>query len=128
MLPSLLIDTYRRYKQDTDDIATWLATTAKRFGFSADLLTNNAQDKDQKSQRLKGKARKKAKEAAESSATNTSRASSNSVPKYTIGIKDFVTLAEYLAHKADLKIPAPFWATIERAIHLRKEHGDYHAL
>jgi hypothetical protein len=61
MLPSPLADTYRRYKQDTDDIATWLATTAKRYGFSSDLLTGSSKfPAQEKSKRLKGKARKEA--------------------------------------------------------------------
>ncbi|KAH8696777.1 hypothetical protein GQ44DRAFT_719095 [Phaeosphaeriaceae sp. PMI808] len=123
MLPSLLTDTYHRYKQDTDNIATWLATTAKRFGFPADLLTGNAQSKAQKSKRLKGKARNKAKQTA-----SASKPSSTSLPKYTICVKDFVTLAEYLAPKPDVKVPARLWASIERAIRLRQIHNHYHAL
>jgi hypothetical protein len=31
MLSSLLADTYRRYKQDADAIATWLASTRKEW-------------------------------------------------------------------------------------------------
>ncbi|KAF2098673.1 hypothetical protein NA57DRAFT_56322 [Rhizodiscina lignyota] len=128
MLPSLLADTYRRYKQDTDDIAIWLATTAKKFGFSADRLTGNAQSKVQKSQRLKGKARNSAKATAKSSSANGTKQHANSLPKYTIGVKDFVMLAEYLAPKPDLEIPVQFWASMERAIRLRTVHNDYHAV
>ena len=128
MLPSLLTDTYRRYKQDTNDIATWLATTAGRFGFSMDLLTSNETSKVQKSQRLKGKARNKAKKAAKGNTVSPSEPPSITLPKYTIGVKDFVTLAEYLAPKADVRVPARLWASMERAIRLRRTHNDYHAL
>ncbi|KAF2472334.1 uncharacterized protein BDR25DRAFT_312893 [Lindgomyces ingoldianus] len=127
MLPSLLTDTYHRYKQDTDNIATWLATTAKRFGFPADLI-GKAQNKVQKSQRLKGKARNKAKQIAKSNAASASKPSSTSLPKYALCVKDFVTLAEYLASKPDVKVPAQLWASIERAIRLRQMQTDYHAL
>lgn len=124
MPPSLLADTYRRYKQDTDDIATWLVTKAKLFGLSPDLLLGNSKTPaQQKSKRLKGKARKEAKQG---SSSNTSPKPSTSAPKYTIAIKDFITLAEFLAPKPDVKVPAPVWETIERAISLRQGHMDYH--
>jgi len=125
MLPSLLADTYCRYKQDTDDIATWLATTAKRFGLSSDILTGNSKiPAQQKSKRLKGKARKEAKQV---SSSDTSPKPSTSAPKYTIAVKDFITLAEFLASKPDVKVPALVWETIERAISLRQDHNDYYA-
>ncbi|OAG04281.1 uncharacterized protein CC84DRAFT_1206013 [Paraphaeosphaeria sporulosa] len=125
MLPSLLADTYHRYKQDTDDIATWLATTARRFGFSSDILTGNSKiSAQQKSKRLKGKARK---EGKQTSSTDTSLKPSTFAPKYTIAVKDFITLAEFLAPKLDVKVPTPVWETIERAISLRQGHNDYHA-
>lgn len=125
MLPSLLADTSRRYKQDTDDIATWLATAAKRFGFSSDILTGNSEiPAQQKSKRLKGRARKEAKQI---SSSVTSLKPSTSAPKYTITVKDFITLAEFLALRPDVNVPAPVWETIERAISLRQAHNDYHA-
>lgn len=128
MLPSFLTDTYYRYKKDTQDIATWLATTARRFGYPADLLAGNSASEAQKGQRLKGKARKKTKHAAKPSVANGSNPSHTPLPKYTIGVKDFVSLAEYLAPKPDLNVSPQFWESIERAIRLRKEHGDYHSL
>lgn len=128
MLPAIPLGTYRRYKQDTDDIATWLATTAIRFGFSADRLSRVTQNNVLKSQRLKGKARKLAKNAAKSNSVNSPKILSKPLSKYTIAVKDFVTLAEYLGSRTDLKIPELLWASVERAIRLRKTYGDYHAL
>src|SRR3984885_2124208 len=97
MIPQILTDTYHRYKQDTTAIATWLATTARTFGFSFDVQSA-ATPPVQKSQRLKGKARKLAKgPATQGNATSSPPASTSSTPKYIIPIKDFVTLAEYLA-------------------------------
>lgn len=125
MLPPLLVDTYRRYKQDTDDIATWLATTAKRFEFSSDILQGDSKTTAQdKSKRLEGKVRKEAKQVGSS---NTSLKPSIPAPKYTIAVKDFIALAEYLAPKPDVKVPASVWESMERAISLRQSHNDYHA-
>ena len=128
MLPSLLSDTYYRYKSHTNDIATWLAITAQQFGFSANLLNNNLQSKVQKSQRLNGKARKRAKETSKISAVTASKPLLNSPPKYTIAVKDFIMLAEYLASNVDVHIPAHIWISINEAILLRKMHSNYHTL
>ena len=125
MIPQILTDTYHLYKQDTETIAIWLATTAKKFGFSADL--QGAKPAVLKSQRLKGKARKLAKEAAaQSITTGLPPVSTSSAPKYTISVKDFIMLAEYLAPKSDLKIPANVWESINRAIRLRQMHSGHH--
>ena len=57
MLNSLLTSSYLQYKSDTDTVASWLANTAIKCGYPADLLTKGKQ-KPQASGRLKGKARK----------------------------------------------------------------------
>jgi hypothetical protein len=125
MIPQILTDTYHLYKQDTETIAVWLATTARKFGFSADL--QGAKPTVLKSQRLKGKARKLAKEAtAQSITTGLPPVSTSSAPKRTISVKDFIMLAEYLAPKTDLKIPASVWESINRAIRLRQMHSGNH--
>ncbi|KAF2011118.1 hypothetical protein BU24DRAFT_472274 [Aaosphaeria arxii CBS 175.79] len=111
MFPSTLTNTYHRYKQDTDNIATWLATTAQRFGFcgdlvSADLITRNSHNQVQKSKRLKGKARAKAKQDAKVNAASMPNSPSRSMQKYAVSVKDFVTLADYLASKPGVTVPA----------------------
>jgi hypothetical protein len=35
-----LKSSYKQYKEDTDAVATWLATTAKKCGYAVDLLVN----------------------------------------------------------------------------------------
>jgi hypothetical protein len=66
MRPEFLTSSYLQYKSDTDAVASWLATTAKKCGYPQDLVTSsNPEDKQQRSsQRLKGKARKMARDAA----------------------------------------------------------------
>lgn len=44
MLPSFLKGTYAIYKEDTDSVASWLAATARRGGYSLDLLSTVAGD------------------------------------------------------------------------------------
>lgn len=128
MFPSLLTDTYEKYKRDTNDIATWFATTAKQLGCSAFLLSGEEKTLPipLKSQRLKGKARTLAKEAA--GKENTTSNPSKSRSKYTISVNKFVKLAEYIASRPGVHVPTKLWASIERAIRLRKQHADYHTL
>ncbi|KAF2670732.1 hypothetical protein BT63DRAFT_423031 [Microthyrium microscopicum] len=126
-LPSFLaLNTYRRYKQDTDTIATWLATTARKFGFSSDLL--QAPEKPvQKSGRLKGNARKQAKKLAGSGAIDGSlKPHEPAVPRYTIEVSDFITMAEYVAGKKTLSVPSSILSTLNRAIKLRKDHSSFY--
>ncbi|KAG6011990.1 hypothetical protein E4U43_007999 [Claviceps pusilla] len=122
MLPSALVSTYQQYKEDTNSIAAWLASTAKAVGFSADLLSPVSSQASSTSTsasggRLKGKARKTAKkQAAPSPAVPTQ-------PTYVIRIKDFVRLAEHIASKA-VAVPREFDQTIQRVIAARSGFGD----
>ncbi|KAI0156453.1 hypothetical protein GGR57DRAFT_463469 [Xylariaceae sp. FL1272] len=114
MVLSALSSTYQLYKQDTDSVAAWLASTAKSLGFSDDLDGESGP-----SRRLKGKARTKGKKQAAKSKPTPSSAS----PKYVIHIKDFVPLAEYIAGKSE-SVPASFRQTISRVIAARSGFGD----
>lgn len=70
MLPAPLVSVYQQYKQDTDSVASWLASTAKACGYPADLL------------KPVGQAKKKAKHKHK-----------NTSSKYVVALKDFVPLA-----------------------------------
>lgn len=79
--------TYRQYKADTDSIAGWLVKNALRCGLKISAPAPTT--------RLKGKARKQARDAA----TNGS---------YTINISDFGRLAKAIADfKPPFSIIAP---------------------
>lgn len=68
---------------DTDAVASWLTSTARKYGYAADLLARDKQ-KQQGSGRLKGKAKNLAQNVS------TKPTPSNSpVQTYTIAIKDF---------------------------------------
>ncbi|KAJ9612123.1 hypothetical protein H2200_003720 [Cladophialophora chaetospira] len=127
MLPQYLHSTYLQYKSDTDEIATWLATTAKRCGFAADLLIATDPDKPKK---LKGRARMLAKQAAKAEAAKhgeaaTSLTPATKAPKYTVAVKDYLPMAQNITafHKPPVKVPDSFAKTLDRAISLRKQVG-----
>ncbi|THZ80312.1 hypothetical protein D6C84_07552, partial [Aureobasidium pullulans] len=122
--------TYAIYKEDTDSVASWLASTARRCGYSVDLLTaTTGGASDQKAP--KKKKRKKAKTSKPAEATPTQQKSSNppssSLTTYTIAVKDFVPLAEYIVafQKPPVKVPSSFVGVLNRAIALRKKHNSW---
>ncbi|KAF2743197.1 hypothetical protein M011DRAFT_471557 [Sporormia fimetaria CBS 119925] len=106
MLPGNLSSTYSRYKQDTDAIASWLATTAKRFGYVAEAQSRNA----------RRNAARKAKKENKNTPTHTGR------PTYTVALKDFSVLAKFIAQKEDPKIRVPerLAALLDRTITARQ--------
>ncbi|KAI1754847.1 hypothetical protein F4782DRAFT_463396 [Xylaria castorea] len=121
MVLSALSSTYQLYKQDTDSVAAWLASTAKSLGFSSDSssATTSAtpSSKTIGGGRLKGKARAQAKKKE-----TPKRPPPSTAPKYIINIKDFVPLAEYVAEKAT-PVPETVRATIDRVIAVRVGFG-----
>ncbi|KAK8170849.1 hypothetical protein BKA80DRAFT_338964 [Phyllosticta citrichinensis] len=115
---------YQQYKEDTNTVASWLATTAQSHGYPQDLLLNqnlnNAHTPcPQSTRRLKGKKRMEAKQAA---ATSSGAARK---PTYVIAINDFIRLAQFIAAKRKplVKVPVYFTEALERAIKNRKKHG-----
>jgi hypothetical protein len=65
MSPCIFYSTYRKCKDDTNNITSWLATTAKRCGYQPDLLLAEAATSGQQTApKLKGRARKLAGDAA----------------------------------------------------------------
>ena len=133
MLPSVLQSSYKTYKEDTNTIATWLATKAKQCGYSADLLdrdgSSNSSKATQAPKRLKGKARKKAQDASKgttsSSEASAAKAGNVEPPTYVIKVKEFISLADYIvgSSKPLVKVPAALIKVLDRAIKLRKEFG-----
>ncbi|KAI4645148.1 hypothetical protein J4E93_005948 [Alternaria ventricosa] len=107
-----LSTTYRQYKKDTEYIAGWLVEASKKIGFS---LNSGPAPTPAESQRLKGKDRKKAKEAAKESAKSQPSA-------YHIRTVDFIPIAEAIAKQAKkVKVPSPLLTVFGRAIKARKE-------
>lgn len=124
MLPDNLVSIYNEYKEDTNAVASWLASTARSCGYSSDLLGGGSSQATgpEKSKRLKGKARKEAKAAALKSQGSSS---SSPRPDYTIAVKDFVPLAEFVAasKKPIVSVPLAFANTLDRVIATRSGFG-----
>ncbi|KAL7940627.1 hypothetical protein V8C42DRAFT_223156 [Trichoderma barbatum] len=119
MLPTALITTYTLYKQDTDYIATWLAKTAKAHGYPHALSEVVDMTKGS-SKRLKGKARKEAKNRGASRSIQTQK-----TQKHILAIKDFVPLATFIASRANSEIHVPdlIMSLLNRIIELRTCFG-----
>lgn len=125
MLPDFLQSSFKRYKQDTDNVATWLAAKAKQHGYPVDI--ENASKSSSKSKRKKGKARKLAKEEGTHTGPSGMTTNSSAKPQYTVKIKDFISLAEFIAGYTNPVIQAPniFVEALNRAIELRAQHNDW---
>ncbi|KAK3335184.1 hypothetical protein B0T19DRAFT_351766 [Cercophora scortea] len=139
MLPSALKSTYQLYKQDTDVVASWLAHTAKSLGCPEALLNDGGGSVHPQTQtaapqpqtgRLKGKNRKLAKATGQSGpgsapgpSNNPVTSGENTKPKYTLPIKSFVPLAEFISQKSVTTIPAFFTNAINRAVEIRRGFG-----
>ncbi|KAK1847966.1 hypothetical protein CCHR01_09400 [Colletotrichum chrysophilum] len=111
-----LRSTYHQYKQDTDVVASWLASSAIQSGYSGPL---NGSANSPATKKLKGRARMEAKKKLAKAAA----ASASSKRKHVIAIKDFVPLAEHVADKvasAALAVPEFFSAALNRVIESRR--------
>ncbi|KAL8685162.1 MAG: hypothetical protein Q9218_007938, partial [Villophora microphyllina] len=126
MLPDFLQSTFRTYKEDTNAVASWLAVKAKQCGYSADLLTKS-DAQSAKPKRLKGKARIEAKRKEVREGKTSSVPNTPTGPLHVIGIKDFTSLAQYIAAftKPVVQVPGPLVKSLNRAIDLRKLHNDW---
>ena len=124
MLPNHHAGTYELYKADTDVIANWLANTARQCGYASDQTNAQASEppKQEQGPRLKGKARKLAKDAA-AKAQETNEAST---PVRIVAVRDFVTLAGQIStykKQPPVKVPSEIARSLNRAITLRKDHA-----
>ncbi|PTB58439.1 hypothetical protein M431DRAFT_492654 [Trichoderma harzianum CBS 226.95] len=120
MLPPALTSTYKLYKQDTDYVATWLAQTAKAYGYPNALLEIVDMAKPS-SKRLKGKARKEAKTRGASRPMQTQK-----IQTYILATKDFVPLAAFIASRADpvIHVPDLIMSMLNRIIEARIHYGQ----
>jgi hypothetical protein len=120
MLPGPLVSIYQHYKQDTNAVASWLASTARACGYPGDLLASGSWERPGpvKSGRLKGKARTQAASQGQTPTTTT--------PKYIVALKDFLPLAKFIAGKiggGSISVPDAFGHTLDRLIATRSSFG-----
>ncbi|CAH0023410.1 unnamed protein product [Clonostachys rhizophaga] len=108
--PKKISSIYRQYKNDTDSLASWLASTARHHGYPlAPLLRSSGNTSTAKSTgRLKGKARREAHNAGPKPA------------KYIIPLHDFTQLANFIAKKRQrIDVPSSLISTLNRLNTLR---------
>lgn len=134
--------TYQRYKRDTTVFTTWLSNTAKGLGWrpsskpSLNVQQAAATEKaatnapaNQKSVRLKGKARKAAKDAAQAP-TNTAPVASQqpAVKLHPLTTKDLLDQVNLIAQSSQSKLspmPERIWEALQGAIHARQRFCDW---
>jgi len=107
MLPECFIDSYKRYKADTRTIATWLTEGAEISGLTTNKnsvhLPNSTVINQQTKVKLKGRARKLARDAA--NAEQKTREQKLPPPQqYVVKTKDFVPMAIAIASRRPPKI------------------------
>jgi hypothetical protein len=110
-LSPLLVETYQRYKRDTNTFVTWLATTAKGIQNVDKLFSDTTTPNTQHAKgRLKGKERAKARAHEKIS----------SAGKVTVPLASFESLATVVA-SAGVVVPAYICQILNGAIASRKE-------
>ncbi|KAL6918992.1 hypothetical protein FSST1_003018 [Fusarium sambucinum] len=134
MPPSSYLSIYQEYKRDTDIVASWLATTAKERGYTDSLAGPGTTSGAAKSGRLKGKARKAAKQQKTPTVAAAKEGSDPSPKsKYVLAIRDFVPLAKFIASNLTTTpvednntagIPSFFSTALDRAIQVRKKFSS----
>ncbi|KAL8689263.1 MAG: hypothetical protein Q9224_004679 [Gallowayella concinna] len=143
MLPDFLAGSYKRYKQDTTLFTTWLAKAAASAGYKPNATKQSPSQQPEPSKatsiqsalptggRLKGKARKAAKDAAEKVKNAHAHAEESQHPstvKYTITTGELLRQAEAVAQsylKSHLKMPASLRVVVERAVRARQRCSEW---
>ena len=144
MLPEFLFGTYRQYKTDTEKITTWLAETAKKCGYKSPSLDPAASNGDAaagqngKPAKLKGRARKLARDAAVAAAAEKKKTPSASSSigdanvkvvekKFTVPVREFEAMAAHIVKTRDatLKIPRGFVNLMKKCIERRRGTSDW---
>jgi hypothetical protein len=121
MLPQFLFSSYEQYKADTDFVASWLVNTATQHGY---VVPRSPSETLPKPARLKGRARKLAREAKASSSADVGR--HDAVTR--VYLRDFVPLAQFIAESTEprIEVSAAFETRLKRAIRRRRQHHDWH--
>jgi hypothetical protein len=130
MLPECFIDSYKRYKADTRTIATWLTEGAEISGFTnknSIHQPNPTVTNQQTKVKLKGRARKLARDAA--NAEQKTRAKKPPPQQYVVKTKDFVPMALAIASWCPPKIKpsATILEVFRRTIAARKSCATWYA-
>jgi hypothetical protein len=118
-LPPDMILAYKQYKKDTETVAGWLAEHAAQAGYQASTATANATDT--KEPKLKGRARKLARDAAKQHPQ-----AGKAKCKYTVKTAEFVVMAKRVAVASPKIILRRAMQSLwRRAIRARRGFGEW---
>lgn len=110
---------YQHCKQDTNAVASWLASTARAYGYPGDPLASGSWDAQPltKNGRLNGISRTQQAPAEQQDAVKS--------PKYIVALRDFLPLAKFITGKlgASASVPDAFVHAIDRLITTRFNFG-----
>lgn len=108
MLPSALFTTFRQYKQDTQTITEWLASTARLCGYQPPTVSEKL---DTVASKAKSKNKKKKKAATPSTGeTNTQSqpaAAPTSSKEYVVKTNEYVPMAQAITRSDASKVVIP---------------------
>ncbi|KAF2807420.1 uncharacterized protein BDZ99DRAFT_573250 [Mytilinidion resinicola] len=112
-----------QYKSDTEKIGGWLPETLKWYGYDTEILSEGPSEgqRHAASARLKGKARKIAREAAKQAAPG---GYGDPAAQYKMRVSDFVPMAHLIA-SYNLSVPAIVRRLFSRAITARRKCADW---
>ncbi|EEU36521.1 uncharacterized protein NECHADRAFT_81199 [Fusarium vanettenii 77-13-4] len=111
MPPDPLVSIYQQYKQGTDFVASWLASTAKSCGYSTGDTAPSVSNTGQEKKNAKRKGKQSAKETTF---------------KTVVAIKDFVPMAKIISsHKPSIKVSQFFLKTLDMVIEMRSGFGKH---
>lgn len=103
MLPGFLVSTYKKYKQDTSIFVEWLSENAGKCGHKLPEVAAKPAEVPAAAPRLKGKARKLAKQAGGISAA-PSTPKEAPIARHLISTKDFLSYAKAIAESVSSQV------------------------
>ncbi|RYO01249.1 hypothetical protein AA0120_g131 [Alternaria tenuissima] len=119
-LAPLLVDTYHKYKQGTNNFVEWLAEAARATGTVDDVFKDSRQDvAPPTGGRLKGAVRKEAKKAG---------LTQNATATCQITTKSFLTLATAIAADKCTNVPPAVFTTLRAVIRGRKDCAVWYSM
>lgn len=120
MLPNSLVSVYQEYKKDTDSVASWLVSNAKKHGYT-EPLHSPVGNQPEEGGPSKGQARWQDKQQGKASNPTATKG----VAKHIIAIRDFIPLAIFISRvwEPEILVPDSFARTINRVIAARSRFG-----
>jgi hypothetical protein len=127
MLPAFLESSYKRYKDDTSTFIQWLAETAQSCGAEKSPSTSTPDPAKPGGARLKGKARKLAKQGSSTGTTANNKTSAAKPDNYVVDSSELLGLARTISNSknSSITVPTEIIRAGIRAVSARKKCTAY---